>query len=87
MGTDGAICTTTSVTHDGSGSALCIATLSLPAGQISIQGLMTFTAAVPDKTAAFAITGGTGTYRNARGDAVLTNLPNDDIQVDLSIIG
>ena len=87
VGIDGAICTTTNVAHDRSGSVLCVANLRLPAGQISIQGLMTFTATGPDKTAAFAITGGTGTYRNARGDAVLTNLPNDDIQVDLNITG
>ncbi len=87
VGTDGAICTTTNVAHDGSGSALCLANLSLPAGQISIQGLMTFTAAGPDKTAAFAITGGTAAYRNARGDAVVTNLPNDDIEVDLYVTG
>jgi hypothetical protein len=87
VGIDGATCTTTNVAHDGSGSVLCVANLFLPPGQISIQGLMTFTASGPDKTAAFAITGGTGAYRNARGDALLTNLPNDDIQVDLNITG
>jgi len=87
VGIDGAICTTTNVAHDGSGSGLCVATLSLPAGQISIQGLMTFTATGPDKTATFAITGGTGTYRNVRGDALLTKLPNDDIEGDLYVTG
>ncbi len=85
VGIDGAICTTTNVAHDGSGSVLCVANLPLPAGQISIQGLMTFTATGPDKTATFAITGGTGAYRNARGDAVLTNLPNEDIEVELHV--
>ena len=85
VGIDGAICTTTNVAHDGSGSGLCIATLSLPYGQINIQGLMTFTAAGEDPTAVFAITGGTGAYRNARGDAVLTVLSDQDIAVDLHV--
>ena len=85
VGTDGAICTTTNVTANGGGSVLCIANLSLPSGQISIQGLMTYTATGPDKTATFAITGGTGAYDNARGDALLTNLPNGDIEADMHI--
>jgi hypothetical protein len=47
----------------------CVATLSLPAGQITLQGLITFTEGDPPFTV--AVTGGTGRYRDADGEATI----------------
>ena len=51
----------------------CVATLSLPKGQITAQGLVDRTGPVPIR---LAITGGTGAYRTARGE-LETSGPNE----------
>jgi hypothetical protein len=51
----------------------CVATLSLPRGQITAQGLVDRTGPVP---VTIAITGGTGAYRTAHGEAS-TSGPNE----------
>jgi hypothetical protein len=51
----------------------CVATLSLPKGQITVQGLVDRTGPVP---VTLAITGGTGAYRTAHGEAE-TSGPNE----------
>ena len=51
----------------------CVATLSLPKGQITAQGLVDRTGPLPIR---LAITGGTGAYRTAHGE-VETSGPND----------
>jgi allene oxide cyclase-like protein len=50
----------------------CYATLSLPEGQITVQGLVDRTGPVP---VTLAVTGGTGRYRNAHGE-LETSGPN-----------
>jgi hypothetical protein len=51
----------------------CVATLSLPKGQITVQGLIDRTGPVPIR---LAITGGTGAYRTAHGE-LETSGPNE----------
>jgi hypothetical protein len=51
----------------------CVATLSLPKGQITAQGLVDRTGPVP---ITIAITGGTGAYRTAHGE-LQTSGPNE----------
>ena len=51
----------------------CVATISLPKGQITAQGLVDRTGPVPIR---LAITGGTGAYRTARGE-LETSGPNE----------
>jgi hypothetical protein len=51
----------------------CVATLSLPKGQITAQGLVDRTGPVPIR---LAITGGTGAYRTAHGE-LETSGPNE----------
>jgi hypothetical protein len=76
VGTDAAVCTTTHVGMQGADlSALCTVILSLPDGQIDLQGLVTQMPNGPDIPATFAVAAGTGKYRTARGDAVATYLP------------
>ncbi|MGW2328628.1 allene oxide cyclase barrel-like domain-containing protein [Streptomyces sp. NPDC001700] len=45
----------------------CVGTLTLPDGDITIQGLISVTAAGPEADINLAITGGTGRYRTAHG--------------------
>jgi hypothetical protein len=55
----------------------CAATLSLPKGQVTFQGLVTFSEqAGPSFT--IAITGGTGAYRTAHGQATITESEEED---------
>jgi hypothetical protein len=63
-GHDGVACTITD--PDGGPEAQCTATFALPGGRLTTQFLN-----APPPVKHFAVTGGTGAYRKARGDAVL----------------
>ena len=55
----------------------CVATVELPEGQVTLQGLVTFSeASGPSFT--IAITGGTGAYRTAHGEATVTEGEDED---------
>jgi hypothetical protein len=62
----------------------CVATLRLPEGQIGLQGLLDATGPDDPQPFTLAITGGTGAYRRASGDAILT-LTEYDLRFDSSI--
>ena len=56
----------------------CVASIQLPDGQVTGQGLVTFSeASGPSVT--IAITGGTGAYRTAHGEATVTETEGDDV--------
>jgi hypothetical protein len=59
----------------------CVATLRLPEGQIGLQGLLDATGPDDPQPFTLAITGGTGAYRRASGDAILT-LTSYDLRFD-----
>jgi hypothetical protein len=50
----------------------CVVTLSLPEGQITGQGLITFTNTPTQEPFTVAITGGTGDFRTAHGEVQVT---------------
>ncbi len=64
-------------------TAQCVATVSLPDGQITAQGLVDFT-----ETGAFtiAITGGTGKYRTAHGEVEVQEESADVDRLTLKLI-
>jgi hypothetical protein len=64
-------------------TAHCVATLSLPKGQITAQGLIDFTAPGPF---ALAITGGTGAYRTAHGEVEVTEESPEVDRLKLTLI-
>ncbi|WP_433296313.1 hypothetical protein ACQP2F_38085 [Actinoplanes sp. CA-030573] len=64
VGHDGVACTVTD--PEGGPEAQCTGTFALPGGQLATQFLNT-----PPAVKHFAVTGGTGAYRRARGEAVL----------------
>jgi hypothetical protein len=68
--------TFTTASPGDSGELVVAATFALPDGQISTQGLFVASDLFGGKTASFAITGGTGRYRHARGVGTV-QLPQD----------
>jgi hypothetical protein len=85
IGTSGGECTVTRVEPDPlpagqeptSATVQCIVTLRLPEGQITTQALVTFSAeAGPQFTV--AVTGGTGAYRTAHGQGIVTPGAQED---------
>lgn len=60
----------------------CVATFDLPKGQITAQGMF---ALAPLQRAPFAITGGTGAYRDAGGQGTVTETGPDTARIVLHI--
>ncbi|WP_327425787.1 allene oxide cyclase barrel-like domain-containing protein [Streptomyces sp. NBC_01236] len=81
VGHDGRVCTLLRIEPDGSGEEQCEITLSLPKGQITVQGLDEFPAGGTFEYDQ-AITGGTGEYRAARG---YIHVVVSESQADLTI--
>ena len=72
--------TDTTVSFDpeaGDGEGQIVATLVLPDGQITAQGLVTFS----QNRFTVAITGGTGEFRKSRGEVEVKNVPDSDDRV------
>ncbi len=82
IGHDGASCV---ITRFGGGTAddLCTITMVLPGGQIDLQGLTTSTKSGPGPFQ-LAITGGTGTYRTARGYAAVEPTQTPKVTLHIS---
>jgi hypothetical protein len=55
----------------------CVATVRLPEGQVTLQGLVTFSEEA-GPSFDIAITGGTGAYRTAHGQATVTEAEAED---------
>jgi Allene oxide cyclase barrel like domain len=87
VGTDGGACTVTNVSKDLSKvTANCVATLSLRRGQITLQGLVTFTETGQPPPFFVAITGGTGAYRTAHGEMTVTAVSQTEERYTLHLI-
>jgi hypothetical protein len=72
VGVEGGVCTITALLDGGHFQTHCVGTVSLGAGQIAFQGLVTD---APDKH--MAVVGGTGRYRDAGGELTVLELGND----------
>ena len=66
VGILGVVCSAVRITADAF-SIQCVGTAELPKGQITVQGLITFSEATEGQPFELAITGGTGRYRTAHG--------------------
>ncbi|MFI0815576.1 hypothetical protein ACH4TX_02275 [Streptomyces sp. NPDC021098] len=86
VGHFGEVCTFTGVgpTPDAFDQQ-CVATFTLPDGDLTIQGLISITAAGP-ADAELAITGGTGRYRTAHGFVRGVNTNATDTAVSVHLI-
>jgi len=86
VGTFGEVCTLTRVGPAvDSFDQQCVATFVLPDGQITIQGLISVTAAGTGDIN-IAITGGTGRYRTAHGFVHAVNANSTDTAVTVHLI-
>jgi hypothetical protein len=62
----------------GSITLQLVGTAQLPRGDITVQGLLTFTEEGPAESIRLAITGGTEAYRTARGEVIVTETEDED---------
>jgi hypothetical protein len=84
VGHTGVLCTLVRLVPRVSATAQCVGTASLPGGQITVQGLLTFT----DGPGSFvlAITGGTGAYKTAHGQAKVVEVSDVEARITLFLI-
>ena len=80
VGEDGGLCVVTRLTAAGASTWKCVGDNVLPGGQITVQGMVTYAPGeeVKDEPYFFAITGGTGKYKNARGQVKIEETSGDD---------
>jgi allene oxide cyclase-like protein len=89
IGEDGGVCSIARIApDDGATTYHCVATNSLPLGQITAQGLVTYAAGedVRQEPYSFAITGGTRKYRAARGEVTIKDLSAEEVRITFGII-
>ena len=86
-GSDGGVCTLVRIADadEQSGTAQCQLTYSLDGGQITAQGLFELGGGGFENTQHAAITGGTGRFRGAGGEAQLKFLSPGQLQVTLKL--
>lgn len=85
VGRVGGECTTTSGDATTPGELLCTLTLVLARGQVEGQGLLDSAALFAGQTLPFAVTGGTGDFRDAQGEATV-QVPDVPGQTDLNLV-
>jgi hypothetical protein len=86
IGTDGVVCTVVNATQDAL-TCQWVMTLSLPDGQLTLQGIADGPTGPPTEPLAFtlAVTGGTGHYRGAGGSADILDNPGGTEQVTVRL--
>ncbi len=86
VGFAGGQCTIVRMTKS-SATTQCAVSVSLPKGQLTIQGLQTFPLSNrPSPPSMFAITGGTGAYRTAGGQIKVTDVSANSSRIDVYLI-
>ncbi len=96
VGEDGGWCVVTRLTEGSaprgygpvSSTYECVGTNSFPDGQVTVQGLVTYGPYEEVKTDPyfFAITGGTGRYRDARGEVRIEEVSSQEARITLRIV-
>ena len=87
VGEDGGWCIVTRLTQEGANTWECHGVNSLPGGQITVQGIVTYG---PDEEIKaepyqFAITGGTGKYRDAGGTVQIKEVSSEEVHLSFRI--
>ena len=85
VGHDASICQFMADLGQAGGRFQCVATLSLPEGQLTTQGLITLTE-TGNQPVTLAITGGTGAYRTAHGQAQVVQVSETEARYTLTVI-
>ena len=77
---------TDSISRASQTMAKCVATAELPKGQITAQGLLTFSEEAEGEPFRLAITGGTGKYRTAHGEVIVKDVSETESRLTFVII-
>jgi hypothetical protein len=86
IGTTHVVCTVTRV-ESPEVTSLCAATASLPGGQLTIEGVVTFDVTLPGGgTFDLAVTGGTGDYEGAGGHITVEELSDTEARVTVHLL-
>ena len=86
VGVDGVVCTLVRLEPMVSATAECVATAEFRKGQITVQGLLTFTEETEGEPFRLAITGGTGKYREAHGELKVVEVSETESRLTFKII-
>jgi hypothetical protein len=87
VGEDGGWCVATR-SNDQGYTVQCLGVNSLPGGQIAVQGLVTYGPGDDDHKLdpyQFAITGGTGKYRGARGTVTIEEVSSEEFHLTFRV--
>jgi hypothetical protein len=84
VGDDATVCQFVADLGQAGGRFQCLATLALPEGQLTAQGLVTLTEA-GGQPVTLAITGGTGAYRTAHGQARVVQVSETEQRYTLTV--
>jgi hypothetical protein len=85
VGDDATVCQFMADLGQAGGRFQCVVTLSLPEGQLTAQGLATLTE-TGGQPVTIAITGGTGAYRTAHGQARVVQVSETESRYTLTVI-
>ena len=86
VGVDGVVCTIVRLEPMVSATAQCVATAEFRKGQITVQGLLTFSEETEGDPFRLAITGGTGKYKEAHGELKVVEVSETESQLTFKII-
>ena len=86
VGVDGVVCTIVRLEPMVSATAQCVATAEFRKGQITVQGLLTFSEETEGEPFRLAITGGTGKYKEAHGELKVVEISETESQLTFKII-
>jgi allene oxide cyclase-like protein len=83
VGEDGGWCTVTRLTQEGANTWECHGVNSLPGGQITVQGIVTYAPneEIKAEPYQFAITGGTGRYRDVGGTVRIQEVSGEKVRL------
>ena len=86
VGVDGVVCTLVRLEPRVSATAQCVATAEFRKGQITVQGLLTFSEETEGEPFRLAITGGTGKYKEALGELKVVEVSETESRLTFKII-
>jgi hypothetical protein len=86
IGIDGGVCTLVRLEERVSATLQCVVTVSLEDGQITSQGLVTFTDAQTNPTFVLPITGGSDDFKAARGEVKVQELSDTEANLTLFLL-
>ena len=87
LGIDGVVCSIVRIEQNPNAvTNQCVATASLAGGQITAQGLVTFTGDQPPSSFDFAVTGGTGDFEGVKGQVTVEPINDTDTLLTVHLL-